>query len=110
MALATESFPTNLGVGSIGSLVYLCIVATLLALTMQNTGLKYAEPSHAALLMGTESFFGAMFGVLLLGETFSVRTAFGAVLIMAAVVVSETQLKFLRRNKRVLQAEAVSGK
>jgi drug/metabolite transporter (DMT)-like permease len=110
MAFATESFPTNLNAGSIGSLAYLCIVATLLALTMQNIGLKYAEPSHASLLMGTESFFGAMFGVLLLGESFTVRTGFGAVLIMAAVVISETQLKFLRKHKRVLEVKAVSGK
>ncbi len=86
---ATETFPTDVSFESAASLLYLGLVCTLLALLFQNIGLKYAPASHASLLMSTEAPFGCIFGILLLGEPFTYRTAIGCVLILCAIVLSE---------------------
>ena len=39
--------------------------------------------------MSLESVFGLLFGILLLGETLTLRTAAGCVLIFASVLIAE---------------------
>lgn len=86
-----EPFPGHVfgQTDSMFSLFYLGLVCTLTALTLQNLGIKYAPPSHAALLMGTEAPFGCLFGILLLSEPFTLRFGVGFLLIMGAIVLSE---------------------
>lgn len=75
----------------IGSLAFLCIVATLIAYLLQNFGLKYASCTHASLLLGCESLFGCLAGIILLGEAFTPRIAVGGGMILAATLFSELQ-------------------
>jgi drug/metabolite transporter (DMT)-like permease len=72
------------------SLLYLGFGCTLLALVLQNIGIRYAPPAHASLLMSTEALFGALFGVLFLQEPVSVRFGVGAALIIGSIVLSQT--------------------
>lgn len=71
------------------SLLYLGIGCTLLALLLQNIGLRFAPPSHASLLMSTEAPFGFLFGIIFLAEPFTLRFALGAGLIAGSIVLSE---------------------
>ncbi len=86
-----EPFPTAAfsQPGAMFSLGYLGLICTLVALTLQNVGIKYAPPSHASLLMSTEAPFGCLFGILLLGEPFTLKFALGFLLIAGAIVLSE---------------------
>ncbi len=72
-----------------GSLVYLGVGCTALALLFQNVGQQKLAPSTASLLLALESPFGVMFSVLLGAEVLNGRMIFGFVLIFAAIVVSE---------------------
>ena len=65
---------------------------------MMNVGIKYVQPSHASLLMSTEAFFGCIAGILFLGEPLSWRIVLGGLLILAAMIVSETKLSFLGKR------------
>ncbi|MGP1363097.1 MAG: DMT family transporter [Bacteroides sp.] len=78
---------------------YLAIVATAIALLLQNLGQKFTDASSAAIILGTESLFCVLFGVLFANEKITPMLAMGFVLIFAAIFVSETKLSFLRRAK-----------
>lgn len=107
----TETFPTRFTGDTLWGIAYLGVVCTMLALSLQNIGVKYADPSHASLLMSTESLFGCLFGCLLLNEPFTVRILIGTALIFLAVVISETKLSLFKkrypREHRKLQAQQV---
>ncbi len=88
---------------SIGGVLYAGVVSTALASSCQNIAQKYAPSSHASLLMSLESVFGALFGVLLLGETMTSRMGLGFAVIFIAVVLSETAVK---QSEKPAKAEA----
>lgn len=70
-------------------LMYSALLNGLAAFLLQNVGLKYARVSHAALLLATEAPFGCLFGILLLGERFSLRVGIGFAIIIGTIVFSE---------------------
>ena len=85
---------------SIISLIYLSVMATAVALLLQNVGQKYTHPSTAAIILSLEAVFGVLFSVVIYGERISLRVGCGFVFIFAAVVISETKLAFLKGKKR----------
>ena len=72
-----------------GSLAYLALGCTALALLFQNMGQKHLPASSAALLLSLESPFGVFFSVLLGAEVLTAKILMGFALIFAAIVVSE---------------------
>jgi drug/metabolite transporter (DMT)-like permease len=56
--------------------------------TLQAIGQKYAKPSKAAIILGLESVFGSIFGMIFMHETFTGIQIFGAVLIFISVLVA----------------------
>lgn len=72
-----------------GSLIYLVVGATCITLLLQNIGLAHVDPAPGALLLATESVFGVIFSIWLLGEVLTVQIVVGFVLIFIAVLVSE---------------------
>ncbi|HWR23110.1 MAG TPA: DMT family transporter [Feifaniaceae bacterium] len=102
MGAFLEPFPapeTLFASETVSSLLYLGFGCTLLALLLENIGLKYAPVSSASLLMSTEAPFGFLFGILFLQEPFTIRFLFGALLIAGSIVLSELGHK-LKRKKR----------
>ena len=87
--LCFETFPASFTPAMIGELAYCGIGSTLLGLTMMNIGIKYASPTYASLFMSTESGFGCLLGVIVLGEIFTGRMALGCLLILAALLLSQ---------------------
>jgi drug/metabolite transporter (DMT)-like permease len=80
------------------SLLYMAIFPSGIAFLLQNVGQKYLSPSTAALLLSTESVFGAIFSAILLGESMNTRMIFGCGLLFFAVILSETKFAFLTRK------------
>lgn len=72
-----------------GSLIYLVVGATCITLLLQNIGLAHVDPAPGALMLSTESVFGVIFSIWLLGEVLTAQIVVGFVLIFAAVLVSE---------------------
>jgi drug/metabolite transporter (DMT)-like permease len=86
-SIAAEWFPVFYGgVMSVG-----------IAFTLQIVGQKYAEPSHAALIMSLESVFGALSGWLLLHEVMQAKEISGCLLMVLGMII--TQLGGLRKKK-----------
>ncbi|MCR4713365.1 MAG: DMT family transporter [Treponemataceae bacterium] len=82
------------------SMMYLGLLSTMVAFALQTICQKYLAPSLAALLMSFEAVFGALSGVIFLGEVIPLRGIIGCVLMFSAIVISETKLSFLFKSRR----------
>lgn len=79
-------------------LLYLSVFATAVTLLLQSIGQKLTPPSQAAILLSLESVFGVIFSLMMGKDTLTVPLMIGFVLIFASVIISETQLSFLRKK------------
>jgi hypothetical protein len=80
-------------------LLYLAIFCTTVALLLQNIGQKYTDDSSAAIILGFESVFGILIPVLLGIESLTTYSVIGFILMFAAIMISETKLSFLHKDK-----------
>lgn len=87
-------------------LLYLCVMATTVALLFQNVGQVWSDPASASVILSLESVFGVLFSVIFYGDPVTARLLMGFVLIFVAVVCSETKFSFLRRSSRPQLSEA----
>ena len=79
-------------------LLYLTVLATAVTLVCQSVGQSLTPPSQSAILLSLESVFGVFFSVLMGRENLTVQLVLGFTLVFVSVIVSETQLSFLRRK------------
>ena len=100
-ALTTEVFPAAAlrDPSVVLPLLYLCVMATTVALLFQNVGQIWSDPASASVILSLESVFGVLFSVLFYGDPVTARLLMGFALIFVAVVCSETKFSFLRRQK-----------
>lgn len=78
-------------------LVYLGLMSSGCAYTLQILGQRYCPPAPAAILMSTESLFGVLGAAIVLGEVLSVREYIGCAVVFLAVILS--QLPEKRKQK-----------
>ena len=79
-------------------LVYLCVMATTVALLFQNVGMVWSDPASGSVILSLESVFGVLFSVLFYGDPVTAQLLAGFALIFVAVVCSETKFSFLRKK------------
>lgn len=99
LSLPLEKFPAAVPLESWTGLIYLAVFATTAALLLQNVGQKYTHPAAASILLSLESVFGVAFSMAFYGEMLTARLAAGFLLIFVSVIVSETKLRFLFKQK-----------
>lgn len=97
-----ESFPVAVFTDKrmIFPLFYLCILATAVALLLQNIGQHYSDPASASVILSLESVFGVICSVILYGDEVTARLLFGFFLIFMAVLCSETKFSFLKKKDK----------
>lgn len=76
-------------------ILYLGIVSSGIAYTLQIVGQKNSEPAVASILLSLESVFGALFSALILSEKMSPKEYVGCAVILLAVLVAELDFKSL---------------
>jgi drug/metabolite transporter (DMT)-like permease len=79
--------PPDLGVWA--ALLLTALAATALAFVVQTWAQAHLAPTRAAVVMTMEPVFAGLFGVGVAGESFGGRTAVGAALVLAAMVLTE---------------------
>lgn len=82
-------------------LLYLCVMATTVALLFQNVGQIWSDPASAAVILSLESVFGVISSILFYGDIVTPAMYVGFACIFVAVVCSETKLSFLHRHPAV---------
>lgn len=80
------------------SIVYLAVFSTTVAYVFQNVAFRYTTATKAAIILSLESFFGMLLSVLLLHEALTGRMVIGAILIMAAILITEVKPSFQHKK------------
>jgi len=65
------------------------VFASAVGYLVQTSAQRYLSPTRTAVILVTEPAFAGLFGIVLLGESLSVRGWIGAALILAGMLVSE---------------------
>ena len=81
------------------SLLYVCIMSTLVAFTFQNIGVKNAPPAFASIILCLESLFGCILSIIFTSERLTWNIALGAIIIISSIVVSELNVKGIKKKK-----------
>ncbi|MBS4202380.1 DMT family transporter [Bacillus sp. FJAT-49732] len=79
--------------------LYLGIFSTTIAFLLQTSAQKFISETKAAIILSTESLFGMIFSVFILNEMITNKMVSGAIFILLAIIISETKLSFVKRNK-----------
>ncbi len=74
-------------------LLYAGILTCGVAYTLQIYGQKYTLPVIASLIFSTEAVFAVLGGIVILGETVTVRELTGCILIISAVTIANVKSK-----------------
>ncbi len=82
--------------GAVFSLVYLGIFGTAAAFLLQTVAQKFISETKAAIILSTESFWGMVLSIAVLGEVITFKMAVGAALILLAILISETKPKLFK--------------
>lgn len=82
-------------------LLYLGIFSTTIAYLLQTVAQKYITETKAAIILSTEAFWGMAFSVVILSEVMTAKMTIGAVLILVAIIISETKFGFLKGPKTI---------
>ncbi|MCF7832742.1 MAG: DMT family transporter [Candidatus Marinimicrobia bacterium] len=104
VAIIKEPIDINALPPALPSLLYGGIGAVGIAYTLHVIALKDANPAYASLILSTESVFGAVGGWLILHETMTSRQILGAVLIMAAVILTQ-----IKKSKKALHKNTIQN-
>ena len=86
--LFERGLPMSLHMDTVGSLLYLSVFSTTVAMSLQNIGQSMAPASHASILLSLESVFGALASCIFLGEAVTPKMLLGFAVIFAALVVN----------------------
>lgn len=101
MALILERPLAFSSVGvSILPVLYLGIVSSGVAYTLQIIGQKDVPPAAASIILSLESVFGAIGAAIILGSKMTLREYAGCAIVFLAVVLSEIDIKSLFKKKK----------
>lgn len=109
LSVFTEDISTiRWTLGQAGSLAYLVVMCTAVAVTFQSVGQSQVNPSSASLILSLESVFGVLFSVIFYGEKATAKILIGFALVMAAILISETDLGRKSRRKKVINKKTAN--
>ncbi|MGL5540624.1 MAG: DMT family transporter [Erysipelotrichaceae bacterium] len=89
VGMVFEGVPASLSASGWGGILYLALFSTTLCFFLQNVGQKYTDASKAALILASESLFGAFFGWLIYQNAITIQWLMGCGFMMVAIFVSE---------------------
>lgn len=91
----------SMDIEGVSNVLYLGVFSTTIAFLLQTVAQKYTTETNAAIILSTEALWGTVFSVILLSEVLTIKMIIGAILILCAIIISETKLKFLKSRKSV---------
>ena len=102
-AIPLETWPAAISARGLWGMAFLVLFATVLAFAIQMNAQRHSPPTHVSLILSTESVFGAVTGVLFLGERFTGKMIFGAALVFGAILVAEILPRWVRQRMEISQ-------
>ncbi|MDP0493145.1 MAG: DMT family transporter [Fusobacterium sp. JB021] len=78
------------------AVLFLTVFNIFLGFLAQTQAQKYVEPSTLSLILSTEILFGVVLSIIFYNDPLTLKTLIGGFLIISSIIVSETQLNFLK--------------
>jgi drug/metabolite transporter (DMT)-like permease len=100
-AIPLETWPATISPRGLWGMAFLVLFATVLAFAIQMNAQRHSPPTHVSLILSTESVFGAVTGVLFLGESFTGKMTLGAALVFGAILVAEVLPRWVRQRMEI---------
>ena len=83
---------------SVGGLLYLAVLSTMLCFLIQSICQRYVSSSLAAILMSAEAVFGALASAVFLKEKMSTRMIWGCVILFSAIILAQADPDYFKRR------------
>jgi len=93
IVLITSSYPPRFDLGHLLPILYLGLVCTGVAYSLQTFAQKHTSNTTTAIILSLESVFGSILSVLLYQEVFTSKMVLGSIIILISILVSEVTLK-----------------
>lgn len=84
-------------------IVYSAVFCTTIAFLTQTICQQRVEGTKTAIILSTESVFGALFSVIILHEVITFRMIIGCIIIFVSIIAAETKLSFLNKKELILE-------
>ncbi|ULT54399.1 DMT family transporter [Neobacillus drentensis] len=88
----------SMNVEGVSYVLYLGVFSTTIAFLLQTFAQKYTTETNAAIILSTEALWGMVFSIILLSEVITIKMIMGAILILMAIIISETKLHFFKKK------------
>lgn len=102
-AVLSLIFESRVSIDQIGeviwSLLFLGIMSSGVAYTLQILGQKEVDPTVSSIILSLESVFGLIGAVLFLGERMEAREYIGCGIVLLAVLLAQTNIKKIFKGK-----------
>lgn len=99
LALLFEERNVAIDSGAIIPILYLAILASMLAFLIQTIAQRHTSSTHTAIILSSEALFGSILGVLILSEPVTLKFIIGSIIILISIISSETKLDFSKLKK-----------
>lgn len=103
LMLMLETVSVDIIIACAKPLLFSGVIVTGVAYTLQVYGQKHTPPVLASLILSLESVFAVLGGMVILGETLTLKEGLGCVIMITAIILS--QLRFssaaVKRLKRI---------
>ncbi|THE12973.1 DMT family transporter [Bacillus timonensis] len=88
----------SMNVEGVFNVLYLGVFSTTIAFLLQTVAQKYTTETKAAIILSTEALWGTVFSIIILSDLLTIKMVIGAILILVAIIISETKLTFLKKK------------
>jgi len=80
------------------SVAYLGVFSTLVCFFLQTMAQEFVDSTKTAIILCTESLWGTIFSILLVGDVLTPKIIIGAVIVFMAIIITETKLNFIKKR------------
>lgn len=104
-----EPFTLDSVIAAAPSILYAGVLSVGVAYTLQVVSQRRADPTLAAIILSTESLFGALGGALFGIDNISPVGYFGCVIMFAGIVISQLDFAALRAKRKAIKNSSVNS-
>lgn len=103
LLLITKETNIPISAKGLGAILYLAIFSTTICFLLQTICQRKTTQTKTAIILSTEAVFGTIFSIIILDEVITIKMIIGCVLIFVGIIMAETKLSFLNKNKKEIR-------
>ncbi|MGL5312663.1 MAG: DMT family transporter, partial [Peptostreptococcaceae bacterium] len=107
LLIFTRESDIIISIKGMGAVSYLAVFSTTIAFLLQTICQRKTTQSETAIILSTEAIFGTILSAIILHEVITLKMIIGSSLIFFSIIMAETKLSFLIKNKKEKKDEKI---